>query len=110
MTTPHRLCSSDDVKQVLGINDTVDDTQIDLAVQAASAMIEQYCDRQFAQDQTASNRVYVAEKPWLVRVDDFATTSGFVLATDPGENGSFSQTWTSSDYHAWTATEKSIPR
>lgn len=98
MATPHRLCATDDVKQALGIIDTVDDTQIDLAVQAASYMIEQYCERQFAQDVTTSNRIYVADSPWLVRTDDFATLTGFVLATDPGEDGSFSQAWTSSDY------------
>lgn len=92
------LCSVDDVKQALGIDDTVDDVAINLAVEASTAMIEQYCGRQFTQDTTATARIYVATNPNLVHVDDISTTSGLLLKTDPGADGSFDQTWAASDY------------
>ena len=92
------LCSVDDVKQALGIEDTVDDYAINLAVEASTAMIQQYCGRQFTQDDTATARVYVATNPYLAHVDDISTTSGLIIKTDPGADGSFTQTWTASDY------------
>lgn len=92
------LCSVDDVKQALGIEDTVDDYAINLAVEASTAMIQQYCGRQFTQDATATARVYVATNPYLAHVDDISTTSGLIIKTDPGADGSFSQTWTTADY------------
>jgi hypothetical protein len=92
------LCSVDDVKTALGIEDTVDDLAINLAVEASTAMIQQYCGRQFGQDTQASARVYVATNPYLVHVDDISTTSGLIIQTDPGATGEFSQTWTTSDY------------
>ena len=92
------LCTVDDVKQTLGIEDTVDDLEINVAVEAATAMIEQYCGRQFTQDSVASARVYVATNSYLVQVDDISTTSGLILETDPGADGTFDQTWTAADY------------
>lgn len=92
------LCTVDDVKQTLGIEDTVDDLEINVAVEAATAMIEQYCGRQFTQDSVANARVYVATNSYLVQVDDISTTSGLILETDPGADGTFDQTWTTADY------------
>ena len=92
------LCSVADVKTALGIEDNIDDTSISLAVDAATAMIEQYCGRQFTQDANATARIYVATNSYLVHVDDISTTSGLIVKTDPGADGTFSQTWTTSDY------------
>lgn len=92
------LCSVDDVKTALGIEDTIDDLTINLAVESATAMIQQYCGRQFTQDSTATARVYVATNPYLVHVDDISTTSGLIVKTDPGADGTFDQTWTAADY------------
>jgi hypothetical protein len=94
------LCSSDDVKEGLGIPipDTVDDTRIELAVSAATNMIQQYCRRQFTTDATATARVYVAVNPDLVFTEDFYTITGLIIETDGGANGTFSTLWTASDY------------
>lgn len=92
------LCSVDDVKTALGIEDTIDDLTINLAVESATAMIQQYCGRQFTQDSTATARVYVATNPYLVHVDDISTTVGLIVKTDPGADGTFDQTWTAADY------------
>jgi len=94
------LCDSDDVKEALGIPipDTVDDTRIDLACLAATQMIQQYCQRQFTADDSASARVFVPEDWALVFTEDFYTTTGLVVQSDPGLDGSWSQTWTTDDY------------
>jgi hypothetical protein len=94
------LCDSDDVKEALGIPipDSVDDVRIELACSAATQMIQQYCQRQFTTDDTATARVFVPENQYLVFTEDFYSTSGLVVQTDPGLDGSFSQTWSSTDY------------
>lgn len=94
------LCSSDDVKEALGIPipDDVDDVRIDLAVTAATQMIQQYCQRQFTTDDSASARVFVPESYYLAFTEDFYTTTGLIVQTDPGLDGSWSQTWTTDDY------------
>lgn len=94
------LCDSDDVKEALGIPipDTVDDTRIDLACLAATQMIQQYCQRQFTADDSATARVFVPEDWGLVFTEDFYTTTGLIVQTDPGLDGTWSQTWTTDDY------------
>lgn len=94
------LCDSDDVKEALGIPipDTVDDSRIDLACLASTQMIQRYCQRQFTADETATARVYVPENGVLVFTEDFYTTSGLIVQTDPGLDSTWSQTWTSADF------------
>ena len=94
------LCDSNDVKEALGIPipDTVDDTRIDLACLASTQMIQRYCQRQFTKDDEASARVFVPEHATLCFVEDFYTTSGLIVQTDPGLDSSFSQTWQSTDF------------
>lgn len=93
-----QLCEISDVKHTLGISDTVDDLSLNMAIDAATSLIQQYCGRQFVYDTTASARVYVAESPYIVRVDDFGTTNGLIVRTDTGENGTFQMLWNSTDY------------
>lgn len=94
------LADSDDVKQALGIpiSDDVDDTRIELACLSATQMIQQYCQRQFTNDVEASARLFVAESYSTVFVEDFYTTSGLIVQTDPGRTGTFSQTWAATDF------------
>lgn len=92
------ICTRQDVKTALGIADAVDDLRIDVALAAATAQVQEHCNRTFVQADTASPRVYVADNPYLVQVDDISTTSGLVLETDPGATGTFSQTWQTADY------------
>lgn len=92
------LCTVAEVKTALGISDNLDDVPIGLAVDAATAMIENYCGRQFVQDANATARIYVATNNYLVHTDDISTTSGLIVKTDPGADGTFSQTWTTADY------------
>lgn len=92
------LCTVAEVKAALGISDNLDDVAIGLAVDAATSMIETYCARQFEKAETATARIYVATNNYLVHTDDISTTTGLIVKTDPGEDGTFSETWTTADY------------
>jgi hypothetical protein len=98
MAITNGLCSLSDVKQAMSIYDSTDDGRIELAINTASRMIEAECNRRFYQDANASARVYVASTYTLTLTDDISTTSGLIVKTDNGATGTFSQTWTSSDY------------
>jgi hypothetical protein len=92
------ICTRQDVKNALGIQDAVDDLRIDVALSAATSQVQEYCNRVFVQDSTVSARVYVADNPYLVQTDDISVTTGLIVQTDPGATGTFSQTWTAADY------------
>ena len=94
------LCTLDEVKAALAltVDNTVHDTRIEVAVEAASRMIESECRRTFTDAGSATARLYVAEHPWYVEVDDFHTTTGLVVRTDPGADGTFDLTWSTGDY------------
>ena len=93
-----RLVTEDDLKELLGIGDTVDDNRLTLAADAATQMVQAYCDRHFVQQAAATARVYVASTPWLVEVDDISTTDGLVVKTDEDDDGVFETTWATGDY------------
>lgn len=85
-------------KAYLQIGDNVDNTELDDALNAASRGIELFCDRQFNDAGTASARVFYPDAVDLLRVDDFYTTTGLVVATDDDDDGTFEATWDASDY------------
>ena len=93
-----RLVTEGDLKELLGISDTVDDNRLTLAADAATQMVQAYCDRHFVQQDTATARVFVASTPWLVEVDDISTTDGLVVKTDEDDDGVFETTWATGDY------------
>jgi hypothetical protein len=93
-----QLCDISDLKHTLGITDTVDDVQLELAIDAATSMIQQYCGRQFTYDTIATARVFVADSAEVCRTDDFGTTSGLIVQVDTGLNGTFEQVWSTADY------------
>jgi hypothetical protein len=97
-TLTDRLVTEDDLKELLGIGDTVDDNRLTLAADAATQMVQAYCDRHFVQQAAATARVYVASTPWLVEVDDISTTTGLVVKTDEDDDGVFETTWATGDY------------
>ena len=93
-----RLVTEDDLKEILGISDTVDDNRLTMAADAATQMIQAYCNRHFVQQATVSARTYVASTPWLLEVDDISTATGLIVKTDEDEDGVFETTWASTDY------------
>lgn len=98
MTITNGLCSLSDVKSAMNIYDSTDDSRLELAVEAASRMIEADCNRRFYQDANVSARLYQPLAGNLVLTDDISTTTGLLVKTDTGYDGSFTQSWATGDY------------
>lgn len=89
------------LKDRLGIatGDTADDLTLNDALSGASRGIEACCRRQFNDAGTETARVYVpAPGGRFVRTDDFQSSAGLIVATDPGYDGTFEVTWSSISY------------
>ena len=83
----------------LGPSDTVDDTAISTALDAACAAIDGYCGRSFDVAGTAAtSRIYAASVADLVYIDD--ATSITLVETDPNVDGTWATTWTTNDWQA----------
>lgn len=93
-----RLVTEGDLKEILGISDTVDDNRLALAADAATQIVQTYCDRHFVQQAAATARTFTALSPWMLEVDDISTTTGLIIKTDEDGDGVFETTWASSDY------------
>ncbi len=86
------------LKQYLKISDTFDDDELNDALASASRSIEKYCGRQFNDAGSATARVYYPDSWRRVVVDDFHTTTGLVVKTDQGDDGTYETTWSATDY------------
>lgn len=82
-----------ELKGWLDISDTNDDAQLELAIEAASRAIDEFCGRRFWQ---ASETRYYTACGDVVRVDDLVSIS--TLKTDAAGDGTFETTWASGDY------------
>jgi len=86
-----------ELKSALGITSSTDDAFLTLAIGAAETAINDLCGRKFTADGSASARTYRAQ-PYLCVTDDVSTLTGLVVKTDTNGDGTFDQTWASSDY------------
>lgn len=73
--------------------DTADDTKLTLALDAASAAVDQFCDQGFTADGTATVRLYSPAETGQVTVHPISSTTGLVVATDDNNDGTFETTW-----------------
>lgn len=87
-----------ELKTRLRISDTADDTRLTEALAAASRGIEQVTGRQFNDAGTASARVFYPRDRCIAYVDDVHTTTGLIVKTDEGDDGTYETTWDASDY------------
>lgn len=88
----------DDLKKVIGLDHAGHDDRITWALKSASRGIDKFCGRQFNKAGSVTARVFRPEGQLLVKVDDFHTTAGLVVATDDDGDGVFETTWSASDY------------
>ena len=86
-----------ELKSALGITSSTDDAFLTLAIGAAETAINDLCGRKFTADGSASARTYRAQ-PYLCVTDDISTLTGLVVKTDTNGDGTFDQTWASTDY------------
>jgi len=96
MAITNGYATLNEVKQGMGIpvSDTVDDTMIEIAVEAASRAIDSYTNRNFYTSGTAT-RYYAATSNYVAEVDDIAE---FVSLNTIDQDDAFTIAWTSSDY------------
>lgn len=84
------------------MNNTDYEADLDDALNSASREIERFTNRQFNKQVTATARKF---EPWIscdyLWVTDFWTNSGLVIKTDEQGNGTFSTTWTATDYELY---------
>lgn len=91
-----------EVKDLLEITATADDTLLELAVEAASRQIDELTDRRFWQDASAVARTFtfvrrgdVNRPPAdVLQVPDISTSTGLIVKTDDNDDGTFETTWT----------------
>lgn len=87
-----------EIQARFGIPVGTDSADIERALRSASRSIDKTCGRRFHKDITATPRLYFPDTLWCARVDDFHTTTGLVVATDEGNDGTYETVWSASDY------------
>lgn len=85
-----------DVKAALRITDSVDDNLLASLITAASARIDNSCNRVFTQ--ATGDRYYAPRSSFVVQIDDLASTAGLVIKSDSNGDGTYATTWTASQY------------
>src|SRR3990170_6288122 len=87
-------CNLADIKGVLGITSTTDDTVMRKQAEAASRAIDQYCNRYF-HTQSATRYFDGAVKLWL---PDLLSINASGLKTDSDGDATFENTFATTDY------------
>lgn len=77
-------------------SETFADSDIDSAINAASRLVDAYCQRRFYLDASASARQFTSTERRLVRFDDAADVTE--LATDEDGDGTYETVWVASDF------------
>lgn len=83
-----------DVINALGAG-TIDDVLLGIVITAASRHVADHCGRDFS-PVASSVRDFYPVDPNVVRIDD--ATAVTVVATDDGSDGTYSTTWTTTEY------------
>ena len=83
-----------DLKAYLKIDDSMEDSLLENIVEAASRSIDRIANRRFYLDGSASVRLYRPADLLRVFTDDFGSTSGLVVKTDPNDVGTYQTTLT----------------
>lgn len=101
MALTNAYCTLADVKGSLRILDTADDLLLENSINAASRMIDQYCNRFFYSGSPNEVRYYKANDGYICWIDDAQSISSVVTsATDPVI---YDTTWDADDYQVLPA-------
>jgi hypothetical protein len=95
MPVVNGYASLNDLKSALRIQDGVDDTLLELALESASRMVDEYTMRHFYNAGTAT-RVFTPIGENVCQIDDAVSISSISVSTL--QNKTFDQTWTAADY------------
>jgi hypothetical protein len=95
MALTNAYATLNEVKGALRIQDSIDDSLIERAINSASRLIDGYAGRNFYSNGTATY-VFIPDSDDLVQIDDLITLTTLKTSTDL--DGTFDQTWASKDY------------
>lgn len=87
-------CSVEELAAFLRIDDGADDTQLSLAIAAASRAVDRACGRQFGLLAAPEDRYYSARwnehrQRWVVEIDDLMTLTGLTVSFDTDDDGTY---------------------
>ena len=89
-----RYCDIGTLKTRLGITDTTDDVSLNAMIEAVSRIIDELTQRRFYA--STETRYYQATDAYRIYVDDLLSVT--TLKTDYTSSGTWTYTWTTSDY------------
>lgn len=93
MAITNGYCTLAEVKAALRITDTVDDSLLELSIEAASREIDGYCQRAFYS--TSATRVFDSTDSFLCETDDIISVTTLKTSDD---GVSYGTTWATTDY------------
>lgn len=93
MAITNGYCTLAELKAALRITDNVEDTLLELCINAASRQIDGHCQRVFYS--TAGTRVYVPQDAFVCETDDILSVTSI---TTLGTRSTFDTVWATSDY------------
>lgn len=77
------------------------DAQIEKVIQGVSRLIDRYCHRVFYESAIDEARYFTADEPHIVFTDDIQSVTS--IKTDDDADGTYENTWTTSDYRLMPA-------
>jgi len=93
MAIVNGYCTLAELKAALRVQDAIDDSLLELAIESASREIDGYCERMFYS--TTATRVYAPTNVYTLTTDDIVS----VTTLKSSSNGvTYDTTWTTSDY------------
>lgn len=92
MTVTNGYITLANLKTYLKIDDSVDDVILEKIIESASRSIDRIANRRFYLDAAASARTYRPVGNLRVQTDDFGSTTGLVVKTDPNGTGTYQTT------------------
>lgn len=93
MAITNGYCTLADLKAAARITDSVDDSLLEISIEAASRQIDGFCNRVFYS--STGTRVYQNQDSFVCETDDIISITTLKISTD-GVN--FDTTWKTSDY------------
>lgn len=94
MALTNAYCTLQDVKDALRVQDSIDDTILELNIETASRQIDDICERVFYS--TTGTRYFVPRDSFVCEIDDLVSLTS--LKTSSAADKIYDVTWTAADY------------